>query len=158
MGRESVAYDLSKFEVREERKTPQMRLIENKEQPQRAKSLVWTACFSFIIVAMIVMTIYNQMIITEIGDQVSTYNAQLRVLQDENLKLKSSADANASLKVLEEYASSKLGMGKLDSEQVVYIDMQSDDQIQITEKGLEESGGEKLESTAKEIMEYLKRD
>lgn len=147
----SQAYDLSRFEPREERSTPRLRVVKNKAAA-KPNSMFSTFCLVLVLVVLVVFTIYNQVVLTELGAQISTQNAELRALEGEAVQLKSQLDASNSLRTLEEFARTQLGMGKLEQSQIVYINLQEEDCIQITAKAGESSSVEKIYDAAKELL------
>ena len=54
------------------------------------------------------------------------------------------------------FLTTKLGLSKMESSQITYVNMHEQDRSQITAKGQEKTGAEMISGTAGEIMEYLK--
>lgn len=67
--------------------------------------------------------IYGQVQLTELNEEISTVSAQLSEAQSIELQLQYAADQNMSTAELEEYASTKLGMQKINPGQVTYIQL-----------------------------------
>ncbi len=101
------------------------------------------------------LSIYNQVVLSELGDQISTYNSQLIVLQSEEVRLQSLIESQGSLRSLEQYATSELGLAKIEKYQVTYIDMQASDQI-IRDIPEESTGiADRLGEFKDRVLEYL---
>ncbi len=157
MTNNSQAYDLSRFEPREEQAAPRLRVVKNKAAAKPAPMLS-TIFFALVLVVLVVFTIYNQVVLTELGSKISTQNAELRALQGEAVQLKSQLDANNSLRTLEEFARTQLGLGKLDQSQIIYINLQEEDRIEISAKAEQSSSVEKLYDAAKGLLEQIKAE
>ncbi len=153
----NAAYDLSRFEPREVQSTPRLRVVKNKATV-KSGSMLSTCCLVLVLLVLVVFTIYNQVVLTELGAKISTQNTELRALQGEAVQLKSQLDANNSLRTLEEFARTQLGLGKLDQSQVIYIDLQEEDRIEITAKAEESSSVEKIYDAAKGLLVQLKAE
>lgn len=151
------AYDLSRFEPREERSTPRLRVVKNKAAV-KPNSMFSTLCLVLVLVVLIVFTIYNQVVLTELGAQISAQNEELKALESEAVQLKSQLDASNSLSTLEEFARTQLGMGKLEQSQVVYINLQEDNRIHIAAKAEESSSVDKIYEAAKEFLLHIRPD
>ena len=65
-------------------------------------------------------------------------NNQLELVEAENVRLQSELESRMSAKNVEEYAENELGMKKIDSSQIKYIRIQTDDVVSIPQqdKGL----------------------
>jgi len=155
----NVAYDFSRFEAPEPRKKPeprpQIKVVAGKQTRPKTSPLP-KLCLAILMVAMIVMIIYNQVMLSELSSKIGTAQSKLTSLQSESTRLSAQLTGVSSSRALEEAATSKLGLTKLDSSQMVYVNMQEKDYSEITAKGKKKTGGEKISGTAGEIMEYLK--
>jgi len=74
-------------------------------------------------------TVYNR---------VTSLNKELNLAEAENVRLQSELETKMSAKNVEDYAENVLGMKKMDSSQIKYIKIQTDDVVNIPEqeKGL----------------------
>ncbi len=158
-GNMNTAYDFSKFESPEAPNTaqkpkPKMVALPSKKRKPRVGFLP-KLCLVALMISMIVYVIYNQVIVSELSDQVSEANASLTTLESENTRLAAELAANSSYRALEEYATYQLGLSKLESSQIIYIDMEQSDRIEITENGKDQTGAEKIFAAADGVMEYL---
>ncbi len=160
MAANNTAYDFSRFETSEAPKAapaarpqPQLRVVAGR---RTAASPLAKAGLVLLMVVMIVMVIYSQVMLSELSSQISTAQNKLTGLESESTRLSAQLTSACSSKVLEEYATAKLGLSKMESAQIVYVNMHEQDRSQITAKGQERTGAEMISGTAGEIMEYLK--
>ena len=153
MPNSSTAYDLSRFEQHEpQRRT--LKVVKNKRmaQQKRGVSPAGTICLVLSVVAIVALFIYNNVMLTEIGAQISACNAQLADLQDEATRLQATIESSTSVKAIEEIATQELGLSKLERSQVTYIDLSNEDVIEVAEK---QSPGI-FDTVLAKIKEYLK--
>jgi cell division protein FtsL len=66
--------------------------------------------------------------------RVSSLQSELNLAEAENARLQSELQAKVSAKNVEEYAENVLGMQKIDSSQIKYIEIQTDDVVNIPEQ------------------------
>lgn len=67
-------------------------------------------------------------------NDVSALNKQLNLAKAENVRLQSELESKMSAKNVEDYAENVLGMKKMDSSQIKYIKIQTDDVVNIPEQ------------------------
>lgn len=150
----AAAYDLSRFEEHSERRT--LRVVKNNRP---APSLLFglsplAVIFTAVIVVSITaLFIYNNVMLTEIGAQISVANQQYAELESENVRLKASLDNKMSTKSIEEAAEDRLGLVKVDRNQIEYINLAPNDVVEVAQKDL--ADGNLLERTVAKIKEYL---
>jgi cell division protein FtsL len=63
--------------------------------------------------------------------KVSALNTELELAEAENVRLQSELESKMSAKNVEDYAENELGMKKIDSSQIKYIEIQTDDVVSI---------------------------
>ena len=66
--------------------------------------------------------------------KVSAKNNELNLAEAENVRLQSELESKMSAKNVEDYAENVLGMQKIDSSQIKYIEIQTDDVINIPQQ------------------------
>ncbi len=162
MAANNAAYDFSRFEVPESPKAapaaqqrPKLRVVTNRRPVAKSNPLPKLGLVLLMIV-MIVMVIYSQVVLSELSSEISSAQSRLTALESESTRLSAQLTSAGSSKALEEYATTKLGLSKMDSAQITYVNMNEQDRSQITAKGQEKTGAEMISGTAGEIMEYLK--
>lgn len=66
--------------------------------------------------------------------KVSALNSELNLAEAENVRLQSELESQMSAKNIEDYAENILGMKKIDSSQIKYIEIQTDDVVSIPQQ------------------------
>ncbi|MBR1591680.1 MAG: cell division protein FtsL [Ruminococcus sp.] len=89
---------------------------------------------SFVAVAMLGMVIYSFDRRNSAYNEVNSLNSKLSLAQAENVRLQTEIDNKLSAKNVEEYAENVLGMQKIDSSQIKYIKIHTDDVVNIPEQ------------------------
>lgn len=135
-----VAYNLENFAAKTaeqhdtELKTRSLRIIKNRRKTKVIAPVKVILASAMAIVISIVM-IYSQVVLTELTSEVSFYENQLTELNTEYVRLQGELEATTSIKTLEEAAETKLGLAKIDSSQVEYVNLTGDDAISVTRTG-----------------------
>ena len=102
-----------------------------------------------------VIMIYSQVVLTELTCEVSFYENQIVELDTEYVRLQGELEAITSIKTLEEAAETKLGLAKIDSSQVEYVNLTGDDQISVARTGGKYLIKENWDNFVNFIAEYL---
>ena len=135
-----VAYNLENFAAKTaeqhdtELKTRSLRIIKNRRKTKVIAPVKVILASAMAIVISIVM-IYSQVVLTELTSEVSFYENQLTKLNTEYVRLQGELEATTSIKTLEEAAETKLGLAKIDSSQVEYVNLTGDDAISVARTG-----------------------
>ena len=132
----SVAYDIARFEEREER--AQLR----REQPRvvtESRPSMWGTVIKFMLLAAVAagslgMLLSSNAQITDIHSEITKEQNKLADLEQENRRMIAAIEEKSSQKTVEEYVENVLGMKKLDRSQIEYITLDSANVAQITEK------------------------
>ena len=66
--------------------------------------------------------------------RVAALNNELTYVEAENVRLQTELESKISAKNVEDYAENVLGMKKIDSSQIKYIEIQTDDVVSIPEQ------------------------
>lgn len=119
------------------------RELEKNARPKRhpLRMLGTVLCFG-IIFATVLTVVYNQVQLTELSDQISTTTKQLEEAQSLEIQLNMEASQQMDGAEVERYAQDQLGMSKISSSQVTYVDVAQEDQGTVVR---EASGGSLLE-------------
>lgn len=154
MAAANQAYDLSRYEQRE--KKPAMQVVTH---PAPVKSVMGvrpiTALLCMcLVVASIAVLLYNNAVLTEVGDQVNEAYSDLKALQNEEVRLNTELEFKLSNKNVEEIASRNLGLVKLEKHQVDYIDMSSEDVVTL-KQDTEETLWNRIGNVIAKIQSYL---
>lgn len=115
--------------------------------------------FSIIVVAALAVVMFGAVIYSfdrrnTMYNKVSDLNNELNVAEAENVRLQSELDSKMSAKNVEDYAENVLGMQKIDSSQIQYIEIQTDDVVSIPEQ--DESLAAKLKRLFDACVEYFR--
>ena len=135
-----VGYNLENFAAKTseqhdtELKTRSLRIIKNRRKTKVIAPVKVILASAMAIVISIVM-IYSQVVLTELTSEVSFYENQLTELNTEYVRLQGELEATTSIKTLEEAAETKLGLAKIDSSQVEYVNLTGDDAISVARTG-----------------------
>ncbi len=135
-----VAYNLENFAAKtaeqhdKELKTRSLRIIKNRRKAKVIAPAKIILASAMAIVISIVM-IYSQVVLTELTSEVSFYENQLTELDTEYVRLQGELEATTSIKTLEEAAETKLGLTKIDSSQVEYVNLTGNDEISVAHTG-----------------------
>lgn len=95
--------------------------------------------FSIIVVSALAVVMFGTVIYSfdrrnTMYNKVSALNNELNIAEAENVRLQSELDSKMSAKNVEDYAENVLGMQKIDSSQIQYIEIQTDDVVNIPEQ------------------------
>ncbi len=135
-----VAYNLDNFAAKtgeehdKELKRSSLRIIKNRRKVKSVapvKIVLSAAC----IIAICVVMIYSQVVLTELTSKVNETENAIVELQTEYVRLQGELEASTSIKTLEEAAETKLGLTKIDSSQVEYVNLTGEDEIKVAHTG-----------------------
>lgn len=155
-----VAYNLENFAAKTaeqhdtEFKTRSLRIIKNRRKTKVIAPVKVILASAMAIVISIVM-IYSQVVLTELTSEVSFYENQLTELNTEYVRLQGELEATTSIKTLEEAAETKLGLAKIDSSQVEYVNLTGDDAISVARTGGKYLVKQYWDNFVEFIAEYL---
>ncbi len=151
---ESYEYSREYRGVRRE-ETPSLQVKEGKKPQTGISPLRFLLC-AVLLVALISLAIYNNVVMVELGDQLSEAKAQLEALQSEEVTLRSKLESQSSAQNVEKYASTVLGMGKADKYQITYINLAGEGAISRTDKAPDKAPTQVLLRGFDNLMEYMK--
>ena len=135
-----VAYNLETFIPKTaeqhdtELKTRSLRIIKN-HRKAKVIAPIKVILASALAIAVSVIMIYSQVVLTELTSEVSFYENQLTELNTEYVRLQGELEATTSINTLEEAAETKLGLAKIDSSQVEYVSLTGTDEISVARTG-----------------------
>ena len=154
MERQNVAYDLSMYEALLEPK-PQ------KEAKQQAKTVKIKNKYAFknfvnilsiaVIVSLVVGVIYTNAAITQTTNKIAQTQNAITELESEKAYLEFTLESRMSLDEIESYAINVLGMVKMDSSQVEYIEIESENKTEFGEDKL----ADKIEQAVEPVLSYF---
>lgn len=92
--------------------------------------------------------------LTEVYSSISEANAELNTLRSENVRMQTELEGKASISNIKDYAEQYLGLQKLDQSQIQYIDIQTEDTVEID--GEEQNIFVRLKHKFEDIVAYLR--
>ncbi len=154
--RDSLAYrDYEERRVAKEKQV-QKKPVKKAKAKKRAISSGVVASIAVIAVTA-VFILYCQMRLTQLTAEINEKNAALEDLIAQNVSLSSKQAYEMDVGEIEEYASKKLGMVKMDSGQIEYIELTNPDELTVAAPGLTQG---KIFQTLKDaflgIVEYIR--
>ena len=156
MDRQNVAYDLSMYESllepkHERQARPQQQAktvkLKNKKAFRTALSVLSIA----VVISMVIGIVYTNSQITEITTDISAVQKEITELESEKAYLNFTLESRMSLNEIEEYAINVLGMVKMDSTQVEYIEIESENKVEFSGENL----GDKIENVVQPVLSYF---
>ncbi|MBQ7006195.1 MAG: hypothetical protein IJN59_00035 [Oscillospiraceae bacterium] len=154
MERQNVAYDLSMYEALLEPK-PQ------KETKQQVKTVKIKNKYAFknfvnilsiaVIVSLVVGVIYTNAAITQTTNKIAQTQNAITELESEKAYLEFTLESRMSLDEIESYAINVLGMVKMDSSQVEYVEIESENKTEFGEDKL----ADKIEQAVEPVLSYF---
>ena len=123
-------------EIRTEAETvPEARRnIQVRHNEARSGSVLSIVLISLVAAALLGSVIYTLDRRNTVYNRVADLNRQLKLAEAENVRLQSELESKMSAKNVEDYAENVLGMKKMDSSQIKYIKIQTDDVVNIPEQ------------------------
>ena len=131
MAANNLAYDLSKYEDYNPKKSPDIKVkkIAREQTGSAPKVIIVTMMAGVLMGGVIYGKVQNASLQTEIAYQ----EEQVDILYSENVRMQTEIEGKSALKTVEEYAENVLGMQKLDKSQIDYITMESGNVVEIPE-------------------------
>ena len=130
-------------------------MIENRRKA-KVVAPVKVILASAVAIVISVIMIYSQVVLTELTSEVSFYENQIVELDTEYVRLQSELESITSIKTLEEAAETKLGLTKIDSSQVEYVNLTGTDEITVARVSGKYLIKENWDNFVNFISEYLK--
>lgn len=116
----------------EHQSSPEQRSkIEVRRNEARSGSLmaiILLSLLAFVLLGSVVYTLDRR---NTMYNKVASLNNELDLVEAENVRLQSELESKMSAKNVEDYAENVLGMQKIDSSQIKYIKIQTDDVVNI---------------------------
>lgn len=151
----NAAYDFELFEDKPEKSRPVLNVVANTKYKKRDRmTVVRVISSAVVIVAVICMMLLSYVRLTELANEITTNKKAYQLLVSENTRLKAEMESKVSLRGVEESAQ-QLGMVKMQSYQVEYIDMQTDEEVNLSGGAAEMPVTEKLSLYIQSFLEYI---
>lgn len=117
-----VAEPQRKFRVHENENVKSIALIK-KEQKLSVKKAVRIVFVAVLSLAMLALVINSLAVKNQLTKQIAAQETKIANAQSENISLQSQLDSLVSMSMIDEYAVEKLGMTKVKSNQIQYMDV-----------------------------------
>lgn len=110
----------------------------SQNEPQRTETKLGSV-ISIILIAALAAVLLGTVIYSldrrnTMYSRVAALNNELTYVEAENVRLQAELESKISAKNVEDYAENVLGMKKIDSSQIKYIEIQTDDVVSIPEQ------------------------
>ena len=131
--RDSAAYsryDEQRMPVKQESKRDLRAVPTFRRRRRPSFGLSLPVCIGIVVIAAVYI-LFCQMQLTQLTAQVSTQNDTLDELTAENVSLSSKKINSMDMAQVEEYATTKLGMVKLDNSQIEYVELTNPDTVTV---------------------------
>lgn len=156
------AYDFALFEPKRQQEAPQKKsnIIEipkeKLEENRKTRTNPFKAFMGFLTLAvmlgMVGSMVYGQVQLTELTDQLNAKTKVLNEQQSVYTQLKMKSDSQLSLETVENYATQKLGMKKIEQNQIEPVELSKGDRTQVVKSA---DGQDPLTSLWDTILEML---
>ena len=100
----------------------------------------------------VTLVVYNQVQLTELTDQINTTTQQLEEAESLEVQLNMEASQQMNGSQVEEYATQELGMKKVVSDQVTYVNVAEEDQGAVVRQA---SGGSFLDKLWSTVVSWF---
>lgn len=158
----NAAYDFALFEPKRQQEVPQKKsnIIElpkeKLEANRKSKANPLKALSGFLALAVMLgvvgTMVYGQVQLTELTDQLNSMTKTLNENKSVYTQLKMKSDSQLSLETVENYATQKLGMKKVEQNQIEPIELSKGDKTQVVKGGAEQ---DQLTSLWNTILQFL---
>ncbi len=126
----------------ESQKKPQLELVKKPRmtaQQIRQQSIIETKktikvmAVAITIMLFMAVAIYSRIQLDEINREISSVEKKIELAQSDSVKLNNELNAIVSIDNVEEYAVNVLGMEKIQDYQVEYVDLSSNDRVEVAD-------------------------
>ena len=169
----SAQYDFSRFETsKQAAASPKHKPVPEKEQPfrvvvtparqrqmaQRRALAVHLVLSVILLTGLTVAMLYSRAILATVNEAISVKTAELNTLNGEYTRLQTELDAKISLRNIEEYASTNLGMSKVEQDQVQYVNVEQGESVTLYRSTGENSLVERVRQWFSKIFGHKQED
>jgi len=153
--RMNVAYDLSFYEMEQERQIARKEKKENVIIKAQTKFSLGRKIANIISIAtlltLIIAVIATNAAITTTSTQIADIEDEIVLLESEKSYLEFTLESRMTLDQIESYAENQLGMVKMDNSQKKYVELESENKIVVSQSPVKE----KLDEAIQPILSYL---
>lgn len=126
MKKDNLAYDFKRFETNPiEEKQPHIKKIPKTKKVQKSN---YNSLVVFIIVGFILCfgMVFLKVQINETTSQIQNQTKMLNELKSDEIRLKMNIESNVSLNNIEKQAKEELGLNKIETSQIEYVNIEKD--------------------------------
>ncbi len=146
-------YEFERFDERGNNKDKKVKLRVRRGAHEAAgsapKTIFWVMAAGVILGSVVFSKVEN----TQLHNDIRNENAQIKILQDENVRMQSEIEGKSALGNVEDYAENVLGLKKLDKSQIEYIKIEKDNVIEIPE--VKDDLYTRIKNAAIDFWEYI---
>ena len=151
----NLAYDLSRYEYQSPKEKQDIAPIINaKRVVQKSASAPKTIATIFTAGLLMCCILYGKVENTRLQNEITQQSKQVNLLYSENVRMQSEIEGKTSLKNVEDYAENVLGLKKLDKNQIEYVQLQTDNVVEIPKEN--NNIFVKIKNKFNDILEYLR--
>ncbi len=125
----SVGYDMSAFDVahRSDKRTEVTSIVDRRRKAELRRGFLKGVVISASVIAMLVGIVSSYTELTELTSESSKLKNQNEQLLNDQKRMQAELDMRTNLKDIEEIATSELYMHKVEQDQIIYVDLTSED-------------------------------
>lgn len=160
MSKTNLAYDFEKLEQHyaapgtpKVKQPPELKVVEGRKAGSNAAMLRGAAIFA-VVLAIVCAILYNNMILTELTSQIEDTQEQFEQLKNEDRLMQVQLEGKTSLRAVQDIAENELGMAKVESYQVQYIDLGAGDRV-VLARAPQLSLANHIHMAYRSVLEYL---
>lgn len=160
MAKSNLAYDLSRYEETLEREQQKKgggraQQIRVRRMVERSATAAVPKSMALILLVGLLMAVmlYGKAEASTLQNQITDQAKSNTMLYSENVRMQTEIEGKSSQKNVEEYAESVLGLQKLDQAQVEYVQLETDNVVEIPEDN--QSIFVKIQHQFEKIIAYL---
>ncbi len=152
MSKSNLAYDLTKYEDVAPERAPKIRVRRVRaEHAGSAPAMIAAAAAAGLLLGGV---IYGKVENASVYAQVNEQNQAVKMLESENVRMRSELEEKTALGSVEDYAENILGMQKLDKSQIEYVSVSNGSEADIPET--EKNIFVKIKNAFGEFLEYIR--
>ena len=153
MNKNNLAYDLSKYEETTPQKEPKPKIKVRKRRENTGpvpKMIVLTAAAGLMLGGVVYSKVEN----AAIHNEITVKTQDVEMLASENVRMQCEIEEKTSIRSVEDYAVSILGMQKLDKSQIEYVSISNGSIADIPEE--EDNIFVRIKNSFYDFLEYIR--
>lgn len=143
--------DKERYQPEEPEYSPHITMRQNDAKTGSVFTIILVSVLAAILLGSVIYSLDRR---NTVYNTVASKTNELNLIEAENVRLLSELESRMTAKNVEDYAENVLGMQKIDSSQIEYIKIQTDDVVNIPEP--EESVIKKIKNLFDKCVEYFR--